>query len=782
MAKSTDNKAKSLVIVESPSKAKTIEKILGSDFHVTSSVGHIRDLPKKDMGIDIDNGFLPTYEISSDKQKIVTELKKLAKKAETVWLATDEDREGEAIAWHLFETLKLDEKNTKRIVFHEITKNAILRAIENPRGLDKNLVDAQQARRVLDRLVGYELSPMLWRKVQKGLSAGRVQSVAVRVIVERERDIDNFVAEPNFRVISDFIADGDKKFKAELKSRFENLEETQKFLENIKGAVFTVGDVAKKPSVRTPSSPFTTSTLHQEASRKLGFSVKQTMVVAQKLYENGFITYMRTDSLNLAETALEQAKAVISSEFGEQYSHIRRFKTKTASAQEAHEAIRPTDLSRTGIRGDANMQRLYELIRKRTLASQMADALLERTTANINISNDKNIFVATGEVIKFDGFLKLYIESTDDENENENGSKILPPLIQGQILEYASITARETFKSPPPRYTEASLVKKLEELGIGRPSTYAPTISTIQDRGYVEKKDKEGKPRQYYLLELTKQRLKVQHKTEIVGAEKAKLFPNDMGIVVNDFLIKFFPDIVDYHFTAKVEDQFDNIAKGKIKWQKMIKSFYEPFHKTIENSQEIKRTEAIESRNLGLDPKTGKPVFARVGRYGPMLQIGETDSEEKPKFAKIPKNSRIDQITLEEALKAFELPRIIGYDKDGAEVSAQIGRFGPFIKRDKTFVSIKEEEIHEITLEEALKRIEEKSNAKQANIIKSFPENDKVKVLNGKFGSYISDGAKNAKVPKDKLPADLTLEECLDLLSQITSKPKTKAIKRKNSK
>jgi DNA topoisomerase-1 len=779
MAKTAENKVKSLVIVESPSKAKTIEKILGSDFYVTSSVGHIRDLPKKDMGIDIENGFTPTYEVSQDKQKVVTELKKLAKQAETVWLATDEDREGEAIAWHLFETLKLSEKKTKRIVFHEITKTAILNSIENPRSLDKNLIDAQQARRVLDRLVGYELSPVLWRKVQKGLSAGRVQSVTVRVIVEREREIDAFESEPNYRVVGDFISSEGKKFKAELKQRFEDFDKTKTFLEKIRNSDFNVGEVITKPSKRSPSAPFTTSTLQQEASRKLSFSVKQTMVVAQKLYESGFITYMRTDSLNLAESALEQAKNVISAEYGSKYSKTRHYKTKSASAQEAHEAIRPTDMSKSEIKGDSNMMRLYDLIWKRTLASQMADAELERTTANIEISNDDNIFVATGEVIKFDGFLKVYFESTDDENGVENDTKILPPLAKGQNIDYASITSRETFKNPPPRYTEASLVKKLEELGIGRPSTYAPTISTIQDRGYVEKQDREGKSRLFYYFELTRKGLKSEQKSEITGTEKSKLFPTDIGMVVNDFLMKFFPVIVDFNFTAKVESEFDDIAKGKKTWQKMIQGFYGKFHKTIEDSQDIKRTDAVENRILGKDPATGKPVIARIGRYGPMLQIGESDDEDKPRFAKMPKNSRLDQITLEEAMKAFDLPRIIGVDSNGIEISAQIGRFGPYLKHDKTFVSIKEEEIHEITLEEAIIRIEAKADAKKANTLKEFASNDAIKVLNGRFGPYITDGKKNARVPKDKIPADLTLEECQELLDKAVVKPKSRVAKKK---
>ncbi|MCO5249840.1 MAG: type I DNA topoisomerase [Candidatus Kapabacteria bacterium] len=779
MAKTAENKVKSLVIVESPSKAKTIEKILGSDFLVTSSVGHIRDLPKKDMGIDIENGFKPTYEVSQDKQKVVTELKKLAKNAETVWLATDEDREGEAIAWHLFETLKLSDKKTKRIVFHEITKTAILNSIENPRSLDKNLIDAQQARRVLDRLVGYELSPVLWRKVQKGLSAGRVQSVTVRVIVEREREIDAFESEPNYRVVGDFISAEGKNFRAELKQRFENFDKTKAFLEKIRNSGFKITDVVVKPSKRTPSAPFTTSTLQQEASRKLSFSVKQTMVVAQKLYENGFITYMRTDSLNLADSALEQAKSVISAEYGSKYSHLRHYKTKSSSAQEAHEAIRPTDLSKSEIKGDSNMMRLYDLIYKRTLASQMADAVLERTVANIEISNDNNVFVATGEVIKFDGFLRLYFESTDDENGVDDDSKILPPLTKGQIVDYSSITSRETFKNPPPRYTEASLVKKLEELGIGRPSTYAPTISTIQDRGYVEKKDLEGKQRAYSFFKLTRDALKSEQKTEITGAEKSKLFPTDVGMVVTDFLMKFFTDIVDFNFTAKVESEFDDIAKGKKTWQKMIQGFYGKFHKTIEASQDIKRTDAVENRVLGNDPKTGKPIIARIGRYGPMLQIGESDDEEKPKFAKMPKNSRLDQITLEEALKAFDLPRIIGTDANGVEISAQIGRFGPYLKHDKTFVSIKEEEIHEIALEEAIIRIQAKSDANKANTLKLFPSNESIKVLNGRFGPYITDGKKNARVPKDKIPADLTLEECQELLDKAVAKPKGRGGKKK---
>ncbi|MBX3042426.1 MAG: type I DNA topoisomerase [Candidatus Kapabacteria bacterium] len=770
---SVEKKIKSLVIVESPAKAKTIEKLLGKDFYVTSSVGHIRDLPKKEMSIDIKKGFIPNYEISPEKKKTVSELKKLVKESETVWLATDEDREGEAIAWHLCEALGLDYKKTKRIVFHEITKTAISKAIQNPRIIDKNLVDAQQARRVLDRLVGYELSPVLWKKVKKGLSAGRVQSVAVRLIVEREREIEDFKSEASFRIIGEFLTEENKKFNAELKKRFKSLEEAEKFLNHIKNSTFTVSDLIVKPSKKSPSPPFTTSTLQQEASRKLGFSVKQTMIVAQKLYESGKITYMRTDSLNLSDDALNNAKDFISSEFGKNYSNLRKFKTKNESAQEAHEAIRPTDISASEIKGERDQSRLYELIWKRTVASQMADAELEKTTANIEISNSEELFVATGEVIKFDGFLKVYIESSDEDNGEENGSKMLPKIRQGENPEREKITGRQVFKNPPARYTEASLVKKLEELSIGRPSTYAPTISTIQDRGYVEKGDREGKIREYFTLELAENQVTITKKSETTGSERAKLFPTDMGLVVNDFLVKFFPVVVDFNFTAKVEEEFDEIAEGKIEWQSMIAGFYHPFHKTIESSDGISREEAVQSRELGTDPKSGRPIYVKIGPYGPMFQLGDKEDIEKPKFASLPKGMRMEQATISDALQYFALPRKVGLASDGSEITAQIGRFGPYVKLGSIFASISEDEIFTITPEEAEARVNAKKESSQGANIKEFPLNDNIKVKKGRFGPYVTDGKTNAKIPKGTEPASLTLEECLALIENSSSKKKT---------
>lgn len=771
---SSSKSIKSLVIVESPAKAKTIEKILGSDYLVKSSIGHIRDLAKNEMSIDIKNGFKPKYEISPDKKKTVSELKKLAKDSETVWLATDEDREGEAIAWHLCEALGLDYKETKRIVFHEITKNAILESVKNPRTIDKNLVDAQQARRVLDRLVGYELSPVLWKKVKKGLSAGRVQSVAVRLIVEREREILNFNHEASFKIIGEFLTEQGKKFTAELKTRFLNLDEAINFLNKISDSTFTVSDLTVKPSKRTPSPPFTTSTLQQEASRKLGFSVKQTMVVAQKLYESGKITYMRTDSLNLSEVAINAAKEFIGSEYGDKYVKPRRFKTKNESAQEAHEAIRPTNMSTIDIKGERDQQRLYDLIWKRTIASQMADAELEKTTATIEIDNSNEIFIANGEVIKFDGFLKIYHEDIDDDNTNEDeNSKMLPFLRKGENPTREKITGRQVFKKPPARYTEASLVKKLEEMSIGRPSTYAPTISTIQDRGYVVKEDRDGKERQYYSVELTSGKAEYKLETETYGTEKSKLFPTDMGFVVNDFLVKYFPSIVDFNFTAQVEEEFDNIADGKLKWQDMIKAFYNPFHDTIEQSQQIKREDAVQSRELGLDPKTGKMIYAKIGPYGPMFQMGDKDDIDKPKYVSLPKGLTLEQSSLDDALKMFDLPRFVGVAEDGKEIIAQIGRFGPYLKHGSLFVSISEDELFSITLDEAKQKIADKQNIQSSSNIKEFEQNSKVKIKKGRFGPYVTDGSKNVKIPKGKVPNDLTLDECLELLSNSETKKKT---------
>ncbi|HRP02180.1 MAG TPA: type I DNA topoisomerase [Candidatus Kapabacteria bacterium] len=782
MGKSVEDNGKSLVIVESPAKAKTIEKYLGSNYIVASSVGHIRDLPKKDLSIDIENGFEPIYEVSALKKKVVSELKSLSNKSKEVLLATDEDREGEAIAWHLAEVLKLDYKKTKRIAFHEITKKAINNAIENPRVLDLNLVNAQQARRVLDRLVGYELSPILWKKVQRGLSAGRVQSVSVRLIVERENEIDNFVSESNYKVNADFLTSNNKMLPAELKTRFNNLEETKSWMSSIINSTFLVDDTAVKPAKRTPSAPFTTSTLQQEASRKLGFSVKQTMVIAQKLYESGKITYMRTDSVNLSDFALESASDVINSEFGNKYHKRRAYKNKNESAQEAHEAIRPTDLSNSSISGDRNSVKLYELIWKRTIASQMADAELEKTTINIKISNKSEIFQAVGEVIKFDGFLKLYLESTDEEsNDNDDNNKILPQVQLGESLDYSKIVAKEIYKNTPPRYTEASLVKKLEEMGIGRPSTYAPTISTIIDRGYVLKEDREGKVRNINVISIINKELTSETKSENYGSEKQKLFPTNIGIVVNDFLVKYFSDIVDYHFTAKIEEEFDNIAKGNIVWNKMIADFYSPFKETLDKSNDIKRSEAINAQVIGIEPKSGKTITAKIGRFGPMLQLGDTEAEEKPRFAAIPKHLKMSQISLEEAIQLFELPRLVGTTESGDEVVTQIGRFGPYVKCGTTFVSIPEEEIFTITLEEAIEKIEEKKFAKSNNTISEFEEDKNIKVLRGRFGPYITNGTINVKIPKNFTPELLSYEECKNLIENSDKKKTSKGGKTKKT-
>ncbi|MDP3557131.1 MAG: type I DNA topoisomerase [Bacteroidota bacterium] len=679
--------AKNLVIVESPAKAKTIEGFLGKDFTVKSSFGHIRDLVKKGFGVDIENNFTPTYEVQPEKEKVIAELRKLSKGADMVWLASDEDREGEAISWHLYETLGLTKKNTKRIVFHEITKPAILKAIENPREIDINLVNAQQARRVLDRLVGFELSPILWRKIRPSLSAGRVQSVAVRLIVEREREIQQFKSTSAFKVSALFKV-GSGILKAELDKRFSTEAEAQAFLEKCKAASYTIESLETKPAKRSPSAPFTTSTLQQEAARKLGFSVAQTMQVAQRLYESGKITYMRTDSVNLSETAMEQANKAINANYGAKYYNPRKFKTKSKGAQEAHEAIRPTYIDRSVIEGERNEQRLYDLIWKRTIASQMSDAELEKTTAKVKISGATELFVAQGEVLKFDGFLKVYMEGTDDEDSDEENSSILPPMKVGEKLVSQEITATQRFTHHPARYTEASLVKKLEELGIGRPSTYAPTISTVQKRNYVEKTDREGTPRNFTQLILANQTIKKETKTENTGAEKSKLFPTDIGMVVNDFLLQYFPNILDFHFTAKVEEEFDEIAEGNLDWQKMLKNFYTPFHKTVETTTENSERASGE-RSLGVDPVSGKPIIVRIGRFGPLAQIGETieGSEEKPRFASLRKQQSIETITLEEALDLFKLPLNLG-TYEGKEVVIGVGRFGPYIKLDESFISI----------------------------------------------------------------------------------------------
>jgi DNA topoisomerase I len=711
--------SKNLVIVESPAKAKTIEGFLGKDFTVKSSFGHIRDLVKKGFGVDIENNFTPTYEVQPDKERVIEELKRLTKNADMVWLASDEDREGEAISWHLYETLGLTKKNTRRIVFHEITKPAILKAIENPREIDINLVNAQQARRVLDRLVGFELSPILWRKVRPSLSAGRVQSVAVRLIVEREREIQKFTSTSAFKVSAIFNV-GNGLLKAELDKRFTTEAEAQAFLEKCKAAIYTIASLETKPAKRSPAAPFTTSTLQQEAARKLGFSVAQTMQVAQRLYEAGRITYMRTDSVNLSDTAMDQANKAINENYGAKYYSPRKYKNKSKGAQEAHEAIRPTYIDRTVIDGERNEIRLYDLIWKRTIASQMSDAELEKTTAKVTVSGTPEIFVAQGEVLKFDGFLKVYMEGTDDEDTDgsaslsagEENSSILPPMKVGEKINSKEISATQRFTHHPARFTEASLVKKLEELGIGRPSTYAPTISTVQKRNYVEKTDREGTPRNYVCLTLTKQNITKEVKTENTGAEKSKLFPTDIGMVVNDFLLQYFPTILDFNFTAKVEEEFDEIADGNLDWQKMLGEFYRPFHKTVESTMENSERASGE-RNLGIDPASGKPIIVRIGRFGPLAQIGETNEEtgEKAKFASLQKNQSLETITLEEALDLFKLPMNLG-NYEGKEVIVAVGRFGPYIKLDEAFISIPRTiDPLTINMEQAIEIIKEKQLA-----------------------------------------------------------------------
>lgn len=764
-----------LVIVESPAKARTIEKFLGKDFRVTSSMGHIRDLSKKDFGIDLKNNYTPEYIVPNDKKKIVNELKKLVKEANTIWLASDEDREGEAIAWHLFEVLKLDQDKTRRIVFGEITKNAILESIKNYRAIDKNLVNAQQARRVLDRLVGFELSPVLWKKVKPALSAGRVQSVAVRLIVEREREIINFKPVSTYRTTGIFNtknSDGKNfQIKSELNQRFKDKSTAFEFLEKCRGAEFRISDIIKKPARKSPSPPFTTSTLQQEASRKLGFSVSQTMSVAQKLYESGFITYMRTDSVNLSQLALNVAKKTITEEFGDKYVNIHQYKTKAKGAQEAHEAIRPTYIENSSVAGTNAEKRLYDLIWKRTLASQMSDAQLEKTTAEIAISTSNEKFVAQGEVILFDGFLKLYIESSDEENV-EDSKGLLPPLKKDQSLDNLEIAAAQRFTNPPARYTEASLVKKLEELGIGRPSTYAPTISTIQNRGYVIKEDREGKEREYISMKLRNGFIKETIEKENYGREKAKLFPDNIGMIVNDFLIEYFKEIMDFNFTASVEKEFDDIAEGKLLWTKMIDDFYKPFHKRVEETIEVSDYSKGE-RKIGDDPETGKPVIARMGRYGPIVQIGDQEKEEKPRYASLLKGQHLETITLEEALYLFKLPRTIGQYK-GKEMVVGIGRFGPYVRHDSKFYSLKKgiDDPYKITSERAIELILEKVENDKNRIIRTFEDEPDLQVLNGRWGPYISYKKKNFKIPRNSDPSKLNKEECLKIINNPSLKKK----------
>jgi DNA topoisomerase-1 len=755
--------SKNLVIVESPAKAKTIEKYLGKDYTVKSSFGHIRDLPKKGLNIDIEKNFAPTYEINPDKKKVVAELRAAAKAADDVWLASDEDREGEAIAWHLAQALKLDPKKTKRIVFHEITKSAIENAIKNPRTVDLNLVDAQQARRVLDRLVGYELSPVLWKKVRTGLSAGRVQSVAVRIIVERERAIRDFTPESSYRITAIFTIDG-QDLKAELADKISLKDDARTFLEDATGATFTVEDIAQKPGSRNPGAPFTTSTLQQEAARRLGYSVKQTMTLAQRLYESGMITYMRTDSTTLSGFAINAAKEHIIKEYGEQYHQVRQFKTKNESAQEAHEAIRPTEFTRLAAGDDAQQAKLYQLIWQRALASQMAPAQTERTEISIGVSTRSEKLLAKGEILKFDGFLKVYGGGKDDT--------LLPPVEKGQQLPLSTMTATETFTRPPARFSEAALVKALEELGIGRPSTYAPTISTIQTREYVEKTDLEGTERTVQTLLLENGTITDTETTEITGADRSKLVPTAVAEVTTDFLVKYFPSVVDFDFTATVEGDFDRVADGKETWQKMIATFYKDFHPLIAGAEGASRSEVSQARELGTDPKTGKPILARFGRYGPMLQRGETESEEKPAFAPLPAGTTMDNVTLEQALKMFELPRTVGTTADGQEIKANIGRFGPYIQVGKLYVSIKPMGPFDIDEAEARRVYEEKLEKEANKYIQQFEGG--INIINGPYGPYITDGKKNAKIPKDADPKKLTLEECKKLLDEAPAKGKGK--------
>lgn len=770
---------KNLVIVESPAKAKTIEKFLGKDYKVLSSYGHIRDLKTKQFSIDIEHNYAPQYEIPADKKKLVSELKAESKNAEMVWLASDEDREGEAISWHLYEVLGLKPENTRRIVFHEITKTAILHAIETPRSIDMNLVNAQQARRVLDRIVGFQLSPILWKKVKPALSAGRVQSVAVRLIVEREREIQDFVSEAAYRVTANFILpDGKTILKAELNRRLKTKEEAQAFLEACQQATFTIDDISKKPVRKSPAPPFTTSTLQQEAARKLGYSVSQTMMIAQRLYESGLITYMRTDSFNLSDLALGTAKEAILESYGEKYYKFRQYHTKSKGAQEAHEAIRPTYIAKAEIDGTAQERKLYDLIRKRTIACQMADAELERTTISVDISGVKEKFVATGEVVVFDGFLQVYHESTDDDQEKEQGNILLPVVHLQDALQLKEATATERFTQRPARYTEATLVRRLEELGIGRPSTYAPTIQTIQNREYVIKGDKEGTERAYSILTLNKKGIQESTKTEMVGADRNKLMPTDIGIVVNDFLMEYFQLVMDYNFTAKVEKEFDAIAEGEENWTKVIDNFYQVFHPVVEQTAAIRTEHKVGERQLGIDPKSGKPVFVKIGRFGPVAQIGESNPEkdnEKPQFATLLKGQSIETITLEEALKLFELPRTVG-EYEGKVVVAAIGRFGPFIRHDGKFVSIpKDKNPISITLEEAIELIQQKREKDENRFIKKFEEDPELEILNGRYGPYIAYKGKNYRIPKTGYtPAEMTLADCMKLVSEADQKPATK--------
>ena len=774
---------KNLVIVESPAKAKTIEKFLGKEYKVMSSYGHIRDLHKKDFSIDFDHDYAPIYEIPSEKKELVKELKKAANDADMVWLASDEDREGEAIAWHLYEVLGLTPEKTRRIVFHEITKPAILHAIANPRGIDYNLVDAQQARRVLDRIVGFELSPVLWKKIKPALSAGRVQSVAVRLIVEREKEIKAFTSEQYYRITAQMHSANAASalFNTELNCRMKDAKAAEKLLTDCKNAEYVVGDSVVKPLKKSPAPPFTTSTLQQEAARKLGFTVSQTMMVAQKLYESGFITYMRTDSMNSPPLAINSISEEIKNEIGAEYLKVRKYHTNSKGAQEAHEAIRPTYISKHEISGTAQEKKLYDLIWKRTIASQMADAQIEKTTVDILISGRNEKFVATGEVVKFDGFLKVYMETRDDDNSAGEGNNVadeqvlLPKMNSGDKIIADCVTAMQRFTQQPPRYTEASLVKKLEELGIGRPSTYAPTISTIQNRDYVEKGEKKGSERKYEVMELKNGKISKKEKTEVTGADKGKLVPTDIGMVVNDFLQEYFPAIMDYNFTAKIEEEFDEIADGEMKWNDGIDKFYRQFHPSVEKVSKLRLEHKVGERMLGTDPKTGKPVSVKIGRFGPLVQLGSTDGDDKPHFAPLQKNQSVGTITLEEALKLFELPRALG-DFEGEEVSVGVGRFGPYVKHAGKYVSIpKEMSPQDITLEEAVKLIEEKRSTEAKKVLISFPEDPEMEVLNGRYGVYISYKKQNYKIPKGTDTSSLTYEDCRAIVADEANASKKKA-------
>ena len=765
--------AKNLVIVESPSKAKTIEKFLGSDYTVMSSYGHIRDLRQKEFSIEVEKNFSPIYEIPADKSDVVKKLKDAAKKAEMVWLASDEDREGEAIAWHLYEVLELKPENTKRIVFHEITKPAILAAIENPREIDINLVDAQQARRVLDRIVGFELSPVLWKKIKKGLSAGRVQSVAVRLIVEREKEIRAFQSDPYYRVVAQFKA-GNTIFSAELNRRISTREEAQQLLEDCKTALFTVKDVTTKPQKRCPAPPFTTSTLQQEAARKLGFAVAQTMRVAQHLYENGLITYMRTDSVNLSSLAINTISKVVKDAFGEKYLKVRRYHTTAKGAQEAHEAIRPTYADREEIEGTLQERKLYKLIRQRTIASQMADAEIEKTTIDIAISNRSELFCAVGEVVKFDGFLSVYAESSDDDQAQDDKSAQLPTIAVGENLDLSQVDATQRYTQQPLRYTEATLVKKMEELGIGRPSTYAPTISTIQNREYVQKGENKGVERSYEILTLKAGKISAKTKKETVGAEKGKLIPTDTGTVVNDFLMEYFDRIMDYNFTAKIETEFDEIAEGQRRWNDEIAEFYSTFHPQVNEVSGLRMEHKVGERVLGVEPGTGRPVSVKIGRFGPVVQLGNPGEEEKPRFASLQADQSIETLTLEQALKLFELPRTLG-NLSGGVVTVAVGRFGPYVKHAGKFVSIpKEISPMEITLQQAAELIAAKQDADSKKVLKTFDEEPELQILNGRFGVYICYTKANYKIPKGTDAASLTLDDCLKIVKDAADAPATK--------